>query len=129
MNISTKVYISFFLTILSHVVFASEPDWVLSPEKAGYDIAIVGSAMPQKMGKAAQYRMAEMSARRQFSNMKSVFVKSKSEGYTDSAGQASFSVEGYENSSGLMTFSQLIKDKEWKHPDTGELFILYVIKP
>lgn len=122
-------WIFVLLSTFSLSALAKEPEWVMSPESLGYSVAIVGSAMPQKMGEKAQYRMAEMSVRREFSENKSTYIKSIQNAYTDSEGNSHFESNTYTNSSGLLNFSHLTKVKEWKDPDTQELFLLYVIRP
>jgi hypothetical protein len=109
-------------------VLADEPKWVLNPEDAGYPLAIVGSALPQKMGERAQYKMAELSARKEFAANKSVYIETIQKSYADNEGNTDFESRGYLNSGGLYNFSALNKVEEWKDPDSGELFLLYVLE-
>jgi len=88
----------------------------------------VGSAMPQKMGERAQYKMAEMAARKEYFANKDTYIKTSQTSHTDSTGQQSFESNTYVNSSGLMSFSHFSRLNEWKDPDTQELFLLYVIQ-
>jgi hypothetical protein len=117
------IYISLFISSLC----IAEPEWIFNPDKAGYPLSIVGSAFPQKMGDRAQYKQAELSARREFSANKSIYVKSIQKEYTDSDNNSHFESNSYLNSSGLIDFSSLEKVKEWKDPKTGELFLLFAL--
>jgi len=117
-----------FLSLFSVHCFADTPDWVLNPDEAGFQFAIVGSAMPQKMGERAQYKMAEMAARKEYFANKDTYIKTSQTSHTDSTGQQSFESNTYVNSSGLMSFSHFSRLNEWKDPDTQELFLLYVIQ-
>lgn len=117
-----------FMSLLSINCFADTPDWVLNPSEAGFQFAIVGSAMPQKMGERAQYKMAEMAARKEYFANKDTYIKTSQTSHTDSTGQQSFESNTYVNSSGLMSFSHFSRLNEWKDPDTQELFLLYVIR-
>lgn len=120
-------YFCLLLMLVSFFALSDEPAWVINPEASGYPVAIVGSAMPQKMGEKAQYRMAEMSARQEFSANKSVYIKSAHRAYEDSVGNSDSNTNTYLNSSGLINFSALSKVKEWKDPVTKELFLLYAV--
>jgi hypothetical protein len=107
---------------------ASEPDRVLNPDSADYKFSIVGSAMPQKMGDRAQIKMAEMAARKEFAANKSTYIETKQTSYRDSEGNTDFQSDTYLNSAGLLNFSTMSKIKEWKDPNSGELFFLYAIE-
>lgn len=117
-----------FMYLFSLNCLADTPDWVLNPSEAGFKYAIVGSAMPQKMGVQAQYKMAEMAARKEFFATKDIYIKNGQSSYTDSTGKQGFESSSYVNSSGLMSFSHFSRLNEWKDPDTQELFLLYSIR-
>jgi len=102
---------------------------VINPNTSHFKHAIVGAAMPQKMGKRAQYRMAELSARRQFSSIQRISIQSFQVAQDGSNKGADFSSHSKLSSGGLLNFSQLKKVDEWHDPDSQELFILYGLIP
>lgn len=120
-------YLSLIVLIYCLPAFSDMPTWMDSPEDAGYDIAIIGSAMPQKMGERAQRKMAELSARREFSANKDTYIKSIQKNHEDSQGKQHFESQSYLNSGGLLSFSSMNFIDEWKDEETGELFFLYAI--
>ena len=106
------------------------PDWVLNPDKQGF-VGIVGAAPKQEIGgHAAQYRMALMKARRELAAEKRVRIISVTQSSTeDKNGKVTHSDETdtklrsqVELSAGDM---QMIE--EWTHPETGELYVWFVI--
>jgi len=109
-----------FMSLFSAHCFADTPDWVLNPSEAGFQFAIVGSAMP--------YKMAEMAARKEFFANKDTYIKTSQTSHTDSTGQQGFESNTYVNSSGLMSFSHFARLTKWKDPGTQELFLLYAIQ-
>ncbi len=121
-------FLIIFLSIYSISCFAEPPTWVLNPDEAGFKYAIVGSAMPQKMGERAQYKMAEMAARKEYFANKDTYIQTSQASHTDSTGKQNFESNTYVNSSGLMSFSHFSRLNEWKDPETRELFLLYAIK-
>ncbi len=121
-------FIFLFLYMLSVNSFAEMPEWVLNPDEAGHKYAIVGSAMPQKMGVRAQYKMAEMAARKEYFSNKDTYISSSQVSYTDSTGNKNYESNTYINIGGLISFSQFTKINEWTDPDSHELFLLYVIQ-
>ena len=121
-------FIFLFLSMLSVNSFAEMPKWVLIPGEAGHKYAIVGSAMPQKMGVRAQYKMAEMAARKEYFANKDTYISSSQVSYTDSTGNKNYESNTYINIGGLISFSQFTKINEWTDPDSHELFLLYVIQ-
>jgi len=114
----------FILATISPYLFADRPAWVDSPQESGFDYAIVGSAMPQAMGEAAQFRQAMFAARQEFSANQSVIIHSKQTIEADTESKSSSS-ETYSNAGGLMQFHDLILKDQWQDPETGELFLLY----
>jgi len=115
------------MSLFSLNCLADAPDWVLNPSEAGFKFAIVGSAMPQKMGERAQYKMAEMAARKEFFANKDTYIKTTQTAHTDSTGKQKYESSSYVNSSGLISFSHFSRLNEWKDPETQELFLLYAI--
>jgi len=121
-------FIFLFLSVLSANSLAEMPKWVLNPGEAGYKYAIVGSAMPQKMGVRAQYKMAEMAARKEYFANKDTYIFSAQDSYVDSTGNKNYASSTYINSGGLISFSQFTKINEWTDPGSHELFLLYIIQ-
>jgi len=118
----------FLLSLLySLPAFSEMPAWINNPEDSGYDISIIGSAMPQKMGERAQRKMAELSARHEFSANKDTYIKSIQKEYEDTQGNKHFESQSYFNSGGLISFSSMTLIDEWRNENTGELFFLYAI--
>jgi hypothetical protein len=101
------------------------PDWVLSPESAGFQYASVGSAMPQKMGNRAQYKMAEFAAKKEYATNKNVYINSQPKQYWDTDDHAYFESDSSQYVGELIRFSHFSKQNEWKDPESGELFLLY----
>lgn len=116
------------LCCLSFTTLAERPSWVDSPESSGYRFAIVGSAMPQKMGKRAQSRMADLSAKQEFAAYKDTYISSQQVINEDELGNKTLSDQSYQNSGGLMSFSQLTLIDEWLDPQSQELFKLYAVE-
>jgi len=114
------------LATISSYLFADRPAWVDSPQESGFDYAIIGSAMPQQMGDAAQFRQAVFAARQEFAANQSVIIHSQQTIETDIDNKSSDS-ETYSNAGGLMQFHDLILKDQWKDEKTGELFLLYSV--
>jgi len=123
-NITTLV----LLFGLSLPTLADKPDWVDSPESSGFSFAIVGSSLPQKMGKRAQSRMADLSAKQQFAAYKDTYISSQQVVNEDELGNKELSSEIYQNVGGLIHFSQLELKNEWLNPESDELFKLYAVE-
>ena len=98
----------FILIIISAPSFSQQPDWVLNPDESNFKYAIVGSAMPQKMGKRAQYKMAEFAARKEYSSNKYVSIKSTQDSHSDATGKNEFQSSSTVSTSGMLDFSSLI---------------------
>ncbi len=108
--------------------FAEKPTWVDSPESSGFSFAIVGSSLPQKMGPRAQSRMADLSAKQQFAAYKDTYISSQQVVVEDDLGNKELSSEIYQNTGGLLHFSQLEFKDEWRNPESDELFKLYAVE-
>lgn len=126
--INKQISLLTILLSLSFSALAEKPSWVDSPESSGFSFAIVGSAMPQKMGKRAQSRMADFSAKQQFAAYKDTYISSQQVLKEDQLGNNEFSSEIYQNAGGLIHFSQLEFKDEWSNPESDELFKLYAIE-
>lgn len=126
--INQNIFTFLLLLGLSFSSFADKPNWVDSPESSGFSFAIVGSAMPQKMGKRAQSRMADLSAKQQFAAYKDTYISSQQVVKEDDLGTKELSSEVYQNVGGLIHFSQLELKDEWFDPDSSELFKLYAVE-
>jgi hypothetical protein len=120
--------ITALLASISFSCFAERPSWVDSPESSGYSFAIVGSAMPQRMGKRAQSRMADLSAKQQFAAYKDTYISSQQIVSENELGKKELSDKTYQNAGGLLHFSQLEFKDEWLDPNSNELFKLYAVE-
>lgn len=126
--IKKQVSLLALLLGFSFSAFADKPSWVDSPETSGFSFAIVGSSMPQKMGKRAQSRMADLSAKQQFAAYKDTYISSQQIVKEDEQGNQELSSEVYQNAGGLLHFSQLDFKDEWLDPESDELFKLYAVE-
>lgn len=114
-------------TLFTLNALADKPNWVESPDEAGYRYAIVGSAMPQAMGKAAQVKQAQLSARQAFSANQTVYIQSIQKSH-ESEDAVEFQSASQLTTHAFQGFSHLQQVDEWQDPQSGELFLLYAIE-
>jgi hypothetical protein len=109
---------------------SSTPAWVLNPEKPGYQ-SVTGSAPPQDWGgRSAQYRVAEMVARKELAQMVRVQIESTSLSQEElRAGKFSRDVntETRLKSRVELSLESARVIEEWTDPQTGVLYIWMIV--
>jgi hypothetical protein len=108
---------------------AQYPAWVLNPDKPGFE-SVVGSAPVQDWGgRAAQYRVAEMQARKQLAQMLRVNVKSTNRLHEElRAGKFSSEadIETQVSTKVELSLESARVIEEWVDPQDGILYIWMV---
>ena len=105
------------------------PAWVLNPDKPGYESVVASAPVQDWGGRAAQYRVAEMQARKQLAQTVRVNVRSTNRLHEETrAGQHTreADVETQLSSKVELSLESARVIEEWVDPQDGILYIWLV---